>query len=970
MLNKYMKCKLQDPQNELESIYEDILRTDFQIQLSIPRSDPDGQFYSLVQCLEILNKSKQKYIKKLESELKQLEYDDETYRDLSFTMEEGKESGLDGSKKRTRKLIDSILLQHVLKLTNNSDLERSETENGGDFYGEISTLDARGRTIIHPASKTPTKEMLSRASLIPKKKSNESKISFEKRVRKELSSRYQNGAPFSQTGQPYRSELIYFQGKFIPLFFSMSQFPLHAESMELANDLEDFSLDRSWDLGPMLTVLGMKTLEVHAQLSQEYFDENKMVYQKIDSLLQTYQHNGININHSISLVKKLVLDFDERVDIKSLLGEKRRLLPTAESLWPDGVMHEGKKNYASLSSVNMWVKPNPAFHDLDANGNIWAVLDNDLRDHHQENLEGLPLLSEFLFSSFNSFSDGFGGNSQHNKIKAADKLAINIMRRLKDHLADLKKPSEVQAWLQAELVNYYTKSFTQDGNKKRNFIDFFETLSDEYLKLSCIELVHSFTEDEDMINKNLKKFFKFCLRLEPMNIGIGEKSHKRQEWIQKNIPKHHLRYLSGFYPFNEFKGIDDDDWVKRAFLPGIEFTNDFSGFKALVEISNKINKLPEKSEDIKEDLSPEEYSALRKHLMTARQEHLLLEDRFLSVNNRNRKLKTLNKSVVPRIDMVPEELFVLKKTYKKSFDQDTVKMITEALQIIEQNPAVGIKLLRLIEKEIVTFLDSQGGFHSMGNKFVLSASLPTIQEEIGPSEAELQCWIQVGRFINGKIDSMIDTHTYSLADSLSRILLIFNGVCPYKDSEGNDTYKKIINELKGLITFFERYTEGLINVIPSIDRPVNQKLLTWEIINNLKAIEKYFLTLEYAQIDVKNELGIPAPNNDFSLEQIFSISKKKEVRRVLDKKSMASCLQSELFEKKKDYQKYNYIQKELGKKKSALKRSQKKLFLERSSAIHWLKTRPGNARYKSLRYGDWKEDVGYYHFSLTHLNAR
>ena len=269
-------------------------------------------------------------------------------------------------------------------------------------------------------------------------------------------------------------------------------------------------------------------------------------------------------------------------------------------------------------------------------------------------------------------------------------------------------------------------------------------------------------------------------------------------------------------------------------------------------------------------------------------------------------------------------------------------LITEVLQIIEQNPAIGVKLIILMQEKIDTY-------HRK-------------------SFEKRMLWRKFKDYVDGKVASMIDTHIYSLADSLSRILLIANSVYPYKDGEDNDRYKKIIDEIKNLIVFFEHYLEGLIETAPCSYRPVNQKLLAWEITNNLKAIKKYFLTLEYAQIDVKNEPGLPAYNNDFSQEQIFLISKKREARKVLNEKSITACLQSELFKKKKDYQKYNYIQKQLGKKKSGLKRSQKRL--ERSSAINWLKARPGNARYRNLRYGDWTEDVGYYYFSLTHLNTK
>ena len=183
------------------------------------------------------------------------------------------------------------------------------------------------------------------------------------------------------------------------------------------------------------------------------------------------------------------------------------------------------------------------------------------------------------------------------------------------------------------------------------------------------------------------------------------------------------------------------------------------------------------------------------------------------------------------------------------------------------------------------------------------------------------------------------------------------------------------NGFQNLTAFFELYLDGLIQTAPHSDRPVNQKLLIWEITNNLRAIEKYFLTLEHSQIGIKDkhEVASASLKNDFSLEQLFLISKKRERRRALDEKSLQACLDKKLFAK--DYQKYNYIHKEIKKKKLKWStRSQSKPsvkynnLLKRDCAIRWLKARPGNSRYRDLSYGDWPENIGFYHFSLTHLN--
>ena len=924
MLNKYMRLQLEDPQKELTSLFEGVLRTDFEFQLSAPYSDPDNQFYSLVQCFEILNQSKQKYMKKLELELKKLVYSDDTYKALSLTTNEGQEGGLDVSKKKTRNYIDDCLLTQARRITNLGNLSRSQAKNGS--YLRSSELEV--------LLEDPTKEMISRASLIPNRKRNETKKNFQARVKKGLSSRYNKRALFGILGSRFFSyipptSLMYFQEKFIPLAYPISQFPLHARSRR-KGPLDLFTKST---LGSMFSILAEKTLEVHFKLSQEYFEENNSIYQKIDSLLQTYQHNEININHSTSLVQLLLRGFDSpmhRDSISHVISPWERKKYASSRL---------TQLYVETFREMQWVSLDAPLHDLKLQPQIfWRIVRTDLENFSNEYGPNDPL-SEFIFRSFNSFSDGFGRSSQHNKVKAEDKLAISIMERIKSHLEELKKPFLVQDWLGGELSNYHAKSFTQDDQEK-NDIDYYETLPKKSLRDLFVGLVVGFLRDEDKIKQNLKKFRK-------VKKLHGEKYGWRKEWVQKHIPDHLLAYLDGFYEGDKFKD--------------------------LIEMSYKIGRL-EKAKDPKKDLTPEEYFDLRKYLARTRRLYRNLQDEYLSDDKKKRQLEKLGRSVIPRLDMVPEELFTLRKSYGKSFDQETVALITEVLQIIEQNPIVGMKLRELIIKEVGTyppFLAMKKYPYDIAreNEYKANETFKAKTGYTGESATKKMFLNQILDYVESKIESMINTHIYSLADSLSRILLIAKGVCPYKDNQDNNTYQKIIDEIKSLVAFFELYLEGLIKSALPSDRPVEQKLLVWEIRNNLKAIEKYFLTLEYAQIDVENKPEIPAFNPDFSLEQIFLIGKKREGRRVLNEQSIAACLDGKLFTKK--YQKHSYIQKFLKKEKSALKWSQKNFndtsLLERESAINWLKARSG---YRNLSYGDWKEDVGYYHFSLTYLNTK
>ena len=909
MLIESMKFQPKEPQNELTSIFDSVLRADFDFKLSMPYSDSDDQFFSLVQCLKILENSKQKYIKRLESELKKLEYGDDTYEALLATMERGESGSLDVSKKRTRNLIDECLLVEAQKITNFGNLFRSHVKN--DDYKVPAALEA-----ILDEFGAITKEMEAQISLIPPKKRNETKKNFQTRLKKELSARYKKSALFSWNGgMDARTRLIYFQDKFIPLVFPMSQFPLHATSKKVSTDA--FA---KLSLGSMFIILAEKTYEVHSRLSQEYFAENDHVYQKIDSLLQTYRHNEININHSVSLVQLLLKGLDAEIN-----KSRSKISP-----WNS----RNRVNINRLRDFNhsqemAWARLNAPFYDLRLQPErFWDFLKKDLSD---------PRINERLLRSFSSFSDGFSGNSLHNKVQAENKLAKNLMERINKHQATLKKPLAVPAWLKTELSNYYAKSYTQD-NKDKNDIDYYETLPLKSLEGLCTSLVGGFARDENKIIKNLKKLRKHKNILRDKKLSLGRYTRKTREWVQKNIPDHLLKYLDQYYEHDSFKDLQ--------------------------KISHKIDRL-NKTKNSSETLTPDEYYRLRVSLINTTIIHLRLQDLYYSEDKKKKILRRKGRSIIPRVDMVPEKLFTLEKTYEKSFDKNTIDLMTEVIHIIEQNPVIGLKLIKLIVDEKFNC-----------PKYIARENWPddiSWQEKHKAGLSKKMFLDQVINYVNAKIDSMNNTHTYSMADSLSRIFLIANGLCPYKGNEGNDTYQKIINEIKNLNAFFELYLEGLIQSYPPSHRTVSQKLLVWEIINNLKAIEKYFLTLEHAQIDVENKPEIAGLNNDFSLEQLYLISKKREQRRVLDKESIATCLDGKLF--KKNYQKYNYIHKEIKKKKlewstNSLGKNPIKYNdrLKRDSAINWLKVRPGNARYRDLRNGDWTEDVGYYHFSLTHLN--
>jgi hypothetical protein len=918
-------------QNELTSLFDSVLKTDFDFKLSIPHTDSNDQFFSLVQCLKILDNSKQKYIKEFKSKIKKINYGDETYKALSLAIDDDKLRGLDVSKTRAQNLINDHLLVEAQKMTNFGNLMRSQikTNTFKDYQAIDSALDNFG---------TITKEMISNVSLIHNKKKTETKKDFHARLKKEMSLRYKESTIFSKLGtEDSRIRLMYFQDKFIPFVYPISQFPLHAMSNK------DISLDKfaKMELGPLFFILAKKSFEIHSKLSQEYFDENSFIYQKIDRILRSYHHNQININHSLSLVKLLLKGLD--INLNSKISKKINPWDRRRSVLAHRYVSPVRRNINAANREMLWSRLNASFYAIQIKPEkFWDMLKKEFSDLKME---------ETLFRSFNSFSDGFGRNSLRNKLIAEDQLAKSLMMRIKDHTENLKNGS-VTPWLMSELKNYYAKSYTQD-NKKRNQIDYFESLPSESLESLCMSLVGGYEEHKEKILKNFKNFRKQEEKLAAKYGRDRDKSVLRrrreskaiQEWVQNNIPGHLLMYFH-----KEYDGG--------------------STFKKLLEINNKIKGL-NKSKGLKEKeaLSSDEYFRLRKYLIYFKRLHLRLQDRYFSDERKKREIKKLGRSIVPRVEMIPEKLFTLEKSYKGAFNKKTIALISELIHIIEQNPVIGIKILKLMEDELQNY-----------PKYIAKKNMPDdVQwlEKYKNSFIKKRFLEQICDYLNEKLESMINTHTYSLADSLSRILLISDGTCPYQGDEDNDTYRKIIYEVKNLTAFFEQYLEGLIQAAPHSERPVNQKLLIWEITNNLRAIEKYFLTLEHSQIGIKNnhEVASASANlkNDFSLEQLFLISKKREKRRALDEKSLQACLDKKLFTK--DYQKYNYIHKEIKKKKLKWStRSQSKSsvkynnLLKRDCAIRWLKARPGNSRYRDLSYGDWPENIGFYHFSLTHLN--
>ena len=136
---KIMKLKPIELEEELRNILDSAIKRspDFQPKISAPLLDPDYQFQSLALCLSILSKSKKKYVKKLESQLKTLEYDESVYSALAKTMDKGE---LDITKKADRALIDEQLLEDVIDVTNAQFKRWMQNADGEQYWAIRSGL--------------------------------------------------------------------------------------------------------------------------------------------------------------------------------------------------------------------------------------------------------------------------------------------------------------------------------------------------------------------------------------------------------------------------------------------------------------------------------------------------------------------------------------------------------------------------------------------------------------------------------------------------------------------------------------------------------------------------------------------------------------------------------------------------------------------------------------------------------------
>jgi hypothetical protein len=905
---KIMKLKPIELEEELRNILDSAIKRspDFQPKISAPLLDPDYQFQSLALCLSILSKSKKKYVKKLESQLKTLEYDESVYSALAKTMDKGE---LDITKKADRALIDEQLLEDVIDVTN------------AQFKSWMQLADGEQYWAIRSGLQKGEKRNISDIALAPEKNANESIKTYFAKIKKQINARYDQNIQF---GNMRSARLFITEKTIVPLLKPLLMFPLHKPTIETRHSKY---YDGSFYKKRRLLILAKVTLDIQIEASNQFFKENEHVYDEIDSLLTKYHHHDVNINDCVSLCKKLMVDFQQGVENQYSDGYK---LP-GQARYFEGLYHVDVFRRDDEWRLNNWesfdissiltgrffmnMRDELLTHDLNFNKNK-----SGRRYRTGQHVSELP---QYIFNIASSFSSGFDQKPNQAKSRAADQLAKLTIDELVSHLKSLNNKKTVSSWLEWELQNFLELNFAMDG--KINKVLEFEKMPPEGILNHWRMIQSQFLDNRKEIVTLQEKYntFKKDLQAKVDNKVISSKKYSAEKlkFIEKNIPHRFLRYFSAYWLSLEPKVFDRNLKLER---------------EKVADLLANSNQTHSKENEIF-------LSHLRHKCILEADHNGIFESDLTNIKSQPKFTNPdqLLWSFVPTKDFSADNLFVLKKMAGNRFDDKTALLIKKMLWQIEQDPIMAIKLMNLFD-----------------------AKAKNAQRQ--PENNRL-FWI-VSKFIRQKYMSILDTHFFSLADTLSRVLLFINGVYPYKEGFDDDKYKRILSELENLIFFFENYLEGIIATVPFKERPLNKKLLVWEIKNNLHSIKKYILTLQHTNIDQGHSSKIPGYDKDFSYEQLFSIAKKSEKKRkfldVLDPKCLELYSQGNGFKRADSYLKHNFIANELRKKNTLLKRSKTKSFIERGSAIKWLKNRPSTKKFKSLREVELKEDLGYSSFAM------
>ena len=634
--------------------------------------------------------------------------------------------------------------------------------------------------------------------------------------------------------------------------------------------------------------------------NQSYDETSK----NIDALLIEYNHDQIDLDHSIGLLISEIILFAEyfsQSKYKDL--SSREIYNTPYFFSPD----ENLATHSKIFDDYMFRRK------IDHNDNFFDL-----------NSESVDLFMEMIPTAFISFpellrSDKIENIEMQNKKDAEQSLARELLINFEKLFNKIKKEGQEDLLfeiLQYMMSDFLERAYVSSKKEDKKNLNYFEKIPNEGLLAHADILLNAY--DDKINGPKIKKLRKKLDKLGGIpEIGGSsdskmEEDFKKREAFLKTVHKDYLRYMT--------------------------FENTPEKLKDLKKLIRKTNH------------DDKDFDYLREFLSMERHWYLLFQQYYLPddiVESLLKQKKWVNR---PAIDFVPEQI-KFPKNNLKAYNELKI-LIIELINVIDLNPFIAIELIKQShnrEKEKAIELIKQS--HNR-------------EKEKEALEKEALFWLQINSLISTKLQSIIDAHLFSIMSSMSRVLMYLHGVFPYRNKGSlnrNTEITKINEDLRSLIQYFQNHLKQLVNADcedcdgdedryengdkrdeceSESKEPIlmNLKLLIWEIINNFKAIE--------SNINLGN--SIYYCQSELTYEQIYFLSRKIEKQRILSSDNVNDYISLKLPKKNYLKDKYNFLRLEKASghliakdKKTKNKNGQVGNRFEMKHVLSWLKERRG-----------------------------
>ena len=620
--------------------------------------------------------------------------------------------------------------------------------------------------------------------------------------------------------------------------------------------------------------------------NQSYDETSK----EIDALLIGYNHDQIDLDHSIGLLINVLTLFEG---------------------------HFYKSKYKDLSSREIHDIPN--FYSPDENLATHSKIFDDYMfrrkiDHNDNvfdlNSVSIDLFLEMIPNAFISFpellrSDKIEGIEMQNKKDAEQSLAKKLLKNFEKLFNKIKK--EGQEDLLFEIFQYMMSDFLERAyvwseKEDRRNLNYFEKMPNKGLVAHASLLLNEY--DDKINGPEIKKLRKKLDKLGGIpEIGGSsdskmEEDFKKREAFLKTVPEVYLRYMT--------------------------FKNTPKNLKDLKKLIRKTNH------------DDKDFDSLRDFLSTEKHEHLFFQQNYLPDDRVESFLKEKNWINIQTIDFVPGQIKFPKKKDLKAYNELKI-LIFELINVIDLNPFIAIELIKQShdrEKEKQAFFWMQ--INSLISTKLQSIIDTRLFSTVNSMSRVLMYLHGVFPYRNkGPLNQ--NTQITKINEDLRSLIQYFQNLLKQlvnadcKDCDGDeDRYE---NDDKS----DECESESIEPIL------MNLKLLIWEIINNFKAIEN--------NINLVN--SIYYSQSELTYEQIYLLSRKTEKQRILSSDNANDYISLKLPKKNYLKDKYNFLRLEKASghliakdKKTKNKSGQPGNRFKVKNVERWLKERRGFDFYK------------------------